>query len=228
MDLDMDMNFEETDLNNNNNNMNGEESFLGNNSLNPDKFKIDYPYFKGMPNEEVQSIMNETILSEINSLISKAVLIPGDENLEEVVIAYQVPLNEQGLVSIVFSIYTYAGGANGITMFSSLTMDTNTGETFEFDDLFKADSDYRKTLSDLAVKKAEENDVQFINEYTGVTDNQQFYLTPNGIVLYYQPIEFTPHYYGLFRIMIPYSEIEGVLNPESPVNNFINNTADMD
>jgi hypothetical protein len=202
--------------------------FLKNQSLKPDKFKLDYPYFKGMPNEEVQSIMNETILSEVTSLLSKGVLVPGEEDIEEVVVAYQVPLNENGLVSIVFSIYTYAGGANGTTTFSSLTMDTNTGEVYEFDDLFVANSDYRKILSDLAVKKAEENDVQFINEYTGVTDNQQFYLTPNGIVLYYQPLEFTPHYYGLFRIMIPYSEIESVLNTENPVNNFLNTTPEMD
>jgi len=107
------------------------------------------------------------------------------------------------------------------TIFSSLTFDTATGEKYELEDLFKPDCDYKETLSNMAMEKCDENEVPLLSDYEGLCDNQQFYLTPNGLVLFYQVDEYTPKSYGLFRIPIHYNEIEHLLNSYHPVCNFL-------
>ncbi|HAK44120.1 MAG TPA: hypothetical protein DCM59_17265 [Clostridium sp.] len=96
-------------------------------------------------------------------------------------------------------------------------MDVNTGKVYDLGDLFNTRMNYAKILSDIAMKKANEMNINFIEPYNGITDTQQFYLTPEALVLYYQVGEYTPASMGLFRITIPYNEISNILSPESPI-----------
>ncbi|GEM_PF-324124 len=190
-------------------------------TLEPEKIKVDYPVIKDLPNEEVQNNINDAIISEVTSLLNNQVLVPEQKDIKEVEVSYQVPLMEKGLLCIVFSIYINATMNQNNTVFSSLTFDTNTGEKYELEDLFKDDCDYENLLSDMAVKKCDEIEVPLVSDYEGLCDNQQYYLTPNGIVLFYQVDEYTPSSYGLFRIPIGYEELGDLLNTYNPVCNFL-------
>lgn len=212
-----------------NNNMSNTMNSMGNNSnynignvtIEPEKFKVEYPYVTGFENQEVQRNINDAIIGEVTSLLSSQVLLPAQNTFKEIIISYQIPLKTDNLLSIVFALYTDTGGAHGNTTFSSLTFNTNTGQVYDLEDLFKPNSNYMNVLSELAVREAEEAEIPFIADYKGVSDNQQFYLTPNGIVLFYQVNEYTPYSYGLFRVTIPYDEIMGILNTNSPVYNLM-------
>jgi len=67
--------------------------------------------------------------------------------------------------------------------------------------------------------KASMMDIEFIIPYEGINDFQSFYLTPEGLVLFYQVDEYTPYNSRLFRITIPYNEISNLLYPGSPLSN---------
>lgn len=194
---------------------------LQNQTLEPEKIKVDYPVIKDLPNEEVQNNINDAIISEVNSLLNNQVLVPEKKDIKEVDVSYQIPLMEKGLLCIVFSIHINLSMDKTDTIFSSLTFDTDTGEKYELEDLFKPDCDYKETLSNMAMEKCDENEVPLLSDYEGLCDNQQFYLTPNGLVLFYQVDEYTPKSYGLFRIPIHYNEIEDLLNSYHPVCNFL-------
>lgn len=210
------------DMNNMNSNQdNSLDGNIQNATIEPEKFKIEYPYITGYENEEIQATINDAIIGEVTSLLSSQVLLPEQNTLREIIGSYQIPLKGNNLLSIVFALYTDTGGAHGNTTFSSLTFDTTTGEVYDFEDLFLPNSNYMNILSEIAVREAEEAEVPFIADYKGVVDNQQFYLTPNGIVLFYQVYEYTPYSYGLFRITIPYNEIKGILNTNNPIHNFV-------
>ncbi|MEG0671415.1 DUF3298 domain-containing protein [Clostridium sp.] len=186
--------------------------------LSPPEFKLQYPFIEGIKDENVANIINQEIIRVLNSLFLTHVLIPEKVDFAKVESAYEIPLNSSGLISIVFSLYTHVKGEkSGHTTFASITADLNTGEIYEFDDLFNPKMDYRRGISNIAMQTASQMDTKFIMPYKGVTDPQHFYLTPEGIVLYYQIDEFTPKESGLFRITIPYNEIISLLYPGSPL-----------
>jgi len=181
--------------------------------LSPAQFKLEYPFI-----ENAGNMANQEIIDALNSLWLNEVLLPEKINFIIVESAYEVPLNSNGLLSIVMSLYTKTqDNPSGNIAFNSLTVDVNTGKVYDLGDLFNTRMNYAKTLSDIAIKKANEMNVNFIEPYNGVTDTQQFYLTPGALVLYYQVGEYTPASMGLFRITIPYNEISNILYPESPI-----------
>ncbi len=186
--------------------------------LSPSQFKLEYPFIQNAENGDTTSIVNQEIIDSLNSLWLNEVLVPEKVNFTTVESAYEVPLNSDGLLSIVMSLYTETeDNPAGSTLFTSLTMDVNTGEVYDFGDLFNSSMNYTEIVSDIATQKANEMNINFTTPYTGVTDTQKFYLTPEGLVLYYQVDEFTPASSGLFRITILYNELSNILYPESPL-----------
>ncbi len=186
--------------------------------LSPSQFKLEYPFIQNAENGDTASIVNQEIIDSLNSLWLNEVLVPEKVNFTTVESAYEVPLNSDGLLSIVMSLYTETeDNPTGSTLFTSLTMDVNTGEVYDFGNLFNNSMNYTEIVSDIATQKASEMNINFTTPYTGVTDTQKFYLTPEGLVLYYQVDEFTPASSGLFRITILYNELSNILYPESPL-----------
>lgn len=190
--------------------------------LSPEVFSLEYPFINDPSNENVSNIINEEIIDELDSLLLSEVLVPEKIDFSKVQSAYEVPLDAKQLLSIVMSLYTLTKGEErGHTTFASLTVDLNTGKVYDFEDLFNKNTDYRRYLSTLAKSIATKMGVNFIAPYDGVTDTQKFYLNPVELVLYYEPEEFTSYESGLFRISIPYNQLTGILNPNSPIKKLL-------
>jgi len=56
-----------------------------------------------------------------------------------------------------------------------------------------------------------------IREFKTIDDNEDFYLTGNTLVIYFQEIEFTPHYIGIPEFTIPFKRIKNLINEEGPI-----------
>jgi len=56
-----------------------------------------------------------------------------------------------------------------------------------------------------------------INEFRGITVNQDYYLTPKNLVIYFQQYEYTPGYVGIPEFEIPYRTIINYINEEGPI-----------
>lgn len=191
--------------------------------LAPQTFDIEYPYIDGMKNEDVENIINSEIVDTVDDLLLSQVLVPEKVDFKKVTGAYEIPLDSYGILSIFMSISTLVNQENvpRIT-FNSLTVDLNTGETYDFDDLFNSKFNYKTALNEIVKNKVNNMNIKFVVPYDGITDTQKFYLTPEELVLYYQVDEYTPSSEGIFRIPIPYSEISNYLYPGSPINKIIN------
>jgi hypothetical protein len=61
-----------------------------------------------------------------------------------------------------------------------------------------------------------------IKEFRGIDDYEEFYLTKDALVIYFQEIEFTPHYIGVPEFSIPYSQIRNLVREDGPIARFIN------
>lgn len=198
------------------------KAVLNEQKLVPQKFNIVYPFVVNENNDRIKTKVNQEIIDAVGELFKNQVLLPEKTDFIEIFGVYEIGVNKNYILSILFSIYTYVyHAAHGLTVYSSITINTKTGETYNFSDLFNPKMNYLGVLTLMVNKYIKDNNIQLINPFKGVTDNQEFYLTDKNLILYYQVYEYTPYYYGLFKVPIPYTEIKNILSPMSPINKLI-------
>lgn len=190
--------------------------------ISPEKFSISYPFILNPKKDQIINKINTSIINEVSKLFTSQVLFPAKIEFNEILGTYEIMLNKNGLLSILFNMYTYVNkAAHGFTAYSSITLNVNTGQIYNFSDLFNPKIYYVSFLNKLVEEYIKDNDITLINEYKGITQSQQYYLTVNSLILYYQVYEYTPYYYGIFEIELPYSKIKNLLSPTSPINMLI-------
>jgi hypothetical protein len=209
---------------NNNKNYRDEDAVkLQEQKLKPTEFAISYPVIPPSEDKGDDIIkVNNAITNEVSELFKSQVLKPEVLNFNEVLGIYETMLNKKGILSILFSMYTYVNkSAHGFTQYSSITANVKNGQIYSFSDLFNSKVYYVGFLNEIVKQYIKENNFQLINEYHGITENQSYYLTPNSLVIYYQVYEYTPYYYGLFKIEIPYNKISNIISPVGPIAKLI-------
>ncbi|MHC6180090.1 DUF3298 and DUF4163 domain-containing protein [Clostridium sp. JNZ X4-2] len=191
---------------------------LNEQKLSPANFSINYPVISNEKDTEPLTKINNIIADEVSKLFRSQVLLPEIVDFHDVLGNYEIMLNQKNILSILFNMGIYINhAAHGYTKYSSITVNTETGQVYEFSDLFNSKVYYTKILNELAQQYIEENNIDLIDEYKGITEDQQYYLTPDSLVLYYQIYEYTPYVYGLFKIEIPYNKISNIINPAGPI-----------
>jgi len=183
---------------------------------------IQYPEISGMENTEAQNKINTKFAElaaaakakgqEAESLILPEQLSRGIK--AEAYFNYEVKYNKKGLVSIVFYDYLYSGGAHGYTVQSSYTYDLKTGAEAELKDLFSSDTDYMSLINGEIKKQMEEGDItMLLAPFSSIKENQDFYLSNKGLVIYFQLYEYYPYVYGIPEYMFEFQSVKDILNP---------------
>lgn len=121
--------------------------------------------------------------------------------------SYEVKLNNSKYLSILQSIYTYTGGAHGMTVRYSMTTDKQTGKAIELKDLFRS-NDYINYLNKLALNQ--NKDIHLFQPVT-LTGQENFYLTDDSLVIYYQLYEVAPYAAGFIEYKFSYSDLAPVM-----------------
>lgn len=186
------------------------------------RLRIRYPQLSGLPNRKAQITINNRILDQVYRLIRDQGYV--QDPTKEITGGYSVKLNGKGLISILFDNYAYAkGAAHGLTVQKSLTMDLWDGRLYTFGDLFKPGSDYKTKVDAILRRQIEEKEVPIFEhvEFKGVGPDQDYYLTPDSLVVYYQLYEYTPYAYGFPTFEIPFAEIADVADPEGPIGRLV-------
>lgn len=181
------------------------------------KLTIQYPELKGLENVEVQN--------KLNSLFAKLAAGARDRGYEiekyigqdeitrhikaEAYFNYQVKYNRKDLLSIVFLDYQYSGGAHGGTVQSSYTFDLKTGTEYKLRDLFAEGSDYVALISSQVKQQMEEREMTFLlAPFNSIRADQDFYLSNNAVVVYFQEYEYLPYAYGIPEFPVDLSLIK--------------------
>lgn len=180
---------------------------------------VIYPQVEDLKNKEVQNKINDLIKMQVMELIPDE----GCDVYETIMGRYNIGVNKNGILSIKIEVYTFPKhAANGSTVARSITLDLKSGRVYQLHDLFKPNSDYRIVITKMIQEQIKERDLPLIKEFTGITDYEDYYLTENDLVIYFQEIEYTPHYVGIPEFPIPYSRIRNLINDEGPIARLIN------
>lgn len=126
-----------------------------------------------------------------------------DFNIQVAQSDYKVTYNSDDILSIVIEYYEYNGGAHGMTYKINFNYYIDTGERIKLSSLFKEGFNYKEHV-DKAIKEAMDKtpEVYFEDKFQGINDDTSFYITKEGIVIYFPLYEIAPYSTGIPEFII--------------------------
>lgn len=128
---------------------------------------------------------------------------------------YEVTYNANCYASQYRDYYQYTGGAHGNTVRRSDTFSLHTGSALPLSYFFPAGTDLAETLLPLIIEQAEKNmadnpDIYFEDYKKLMRKNfhaDQYYLSPEGLSMYYQQYDIAPYAAGIIVFTLPYRQL---------------------
>lgn len=138
-----------------------------------------------------------------------------DITKDSLTLKQKVRFNKNGIVSIIGDCKTYTGGPHGTLSRIAKNIDIKNGCDITFANLF-SDKEYINRINSYIEVLAETSPDKFADLWKTpvISENQEFYITPDGIVIFYPPYALSYYSKGFVEIEIPYEEIESYLNPD--------------
>lgn len=202
---------------------------------------IEIPVISGLQDGKIQDIINKRFEKEALEFKDKMSGYAKISNEEAQKIGYNSPKyfanvsfeekrNQGDILSIYVVYYQYTGGAHGSHDDIAYNIDLKTGELIEFKDIFKKDANYKDVIDakineqieainkeekEILVKtgKSEEDFFSRYQGFTGISDEQSFYLTDDKLGIYFGLYEIASYAAGIPTFEIPLSELEDIIAP---------------
>ena len=131
---------------------------------------------------------------------------------------YYVAYNGADVLSLTQKSYAIFDASPDLVKFHTMTLRYQNGQVLELKDLFIPQAAYRDRLEqwirdDINRRSGSHWD------FRGITNQKAFYLTPEGLVLYYEPCEISPASDGILRFVVPFDALKDILVPELALDN---------
>ena len=130
-------------------------------------------------------------------------------------VTQRVAYNKNGVLSILGEGYEYTSGMSGVSTRNALNINTKTEERIYLEDLFN-DGEYVGFINAKLDKMSQKDEYSDIWEkpVIGEKQNEYFYFSGDGLVIFYPPYELSYYARGFVDFTIPYNELYGYLKPE--------------
>lgn len=132
----------------------------------------------------------------------------------EIYVDFNVTFNMNCIISLYFDRYEYTGGAHGSTVRTSDSWNIACKRPVSLTDLFPAGTDirdyYKRAIIGQIEQEAESEAMLYFEDYENLVNRylslSNFYLTYEGVVIYFQQYEIAPYATGIPEFLIPYSD----------------------
>ncbi|GMV94405.1 MAG: hypothetical protein AMXMBFR82_41830 [Candidatus Hydrogenedentota bacterium] len=191
----------------------------------PISISMGYPVFEwggGAKEQALNGIVTDWIHLREKGFVNDATeMITPDFHAEySIDIGADVPyFSRDGFASVLFYVYTYTGGAHGMTTYASLNVSLrgDGSAAVSLVDLLTADG--MKKLSELCIADLKKQ------EASGVVDGgidsldadalSDFTLSPRGITVYFEPYAVASYAEGPFEVTIPFEALGDAMKPDA-------------
>lgn len=180
--------------------------------------ELNIPVISGMLDSNIEKSINKTLyddavnfknsieasaLENYSSLLKAGVEVTPFQVITKYNLHY---LNDY--LSLIVTYYEYRGGAHGIYNVVPYNYNLKTGERLQIKDIFKEGYDYKSIINQEILSEISKHpDNYFKDAFKTIKENQDFYFTKEGIVVYFQVYEIAPFAAGNPEFLIPYSKI---------------------
>lgn len=191
---------------------------------------LQYPQFYKLSNSTVQQEINDLMIdlalaAQKEGLKNAYDLMwtmiegyDGSPNKAETYFDYHIKYNQNNLLSIVLTDYQYAGGAHGLTVQSSYNFDLASGQDLKLSDLMKSNSGYisyiNSVIRDEIDNRAATGELMELTPFETITPDQPYYLSNEGLVIYFQQYEYFPYAAGIQEFTIKYTDLAPYLKSD--------------
>ena len=128
---------------------------------------------------------------------------------------YKVTYNQDCYLSMYRDQYEYTGGAHPNTLRYSDTWNLRLGSVVPLSSFFPPGFNYQQFLTALIIRQADKVMAQepiYFEDYRKLIverfNPQSYYLSPCGLVIYYQQYDIAPYATGIVEFTIPYSVLK--------------------
>jgi hypothetical protein len=181
---------------------------------------IKYPVLDRLKDKAVQDRINKTIYSAVFRLRDEnASALKKHQKEYSYYVKSDVAFDRKDILSIKFeeclSIPFYAHPFNAVY---TVTVNAKDGSIYKLKDFFEPGVSWEADLNGILKKDidelAKESEIPPIEVFKSINKEQEFYLSKEGLVLYWQEARYFPRYVGPLVITIKYSDLRGLLRKE--------------
>lgn len=177
---------------------------------------VYYPQVEGLKDEAVMASINQELKSifvDVRSIITEE-----DINLS-VEDRFSASLLGNLLIIEKHGYDYYFGAAHGMPIMDYHFIDIQTGQFYQFTDLFLEGTDYTSKInelirSEIANRMETENSMLFENQFEGIYRSPNFKLSRDSITIYFYPYEIAAYAAGFPEFDIPFADIDEFLNKD--------------
>ena len=200
-------------------------------------YEIDarYPQLTGGSNpnfEKFNQVVRAPVLKEVAGFKKAMAPEEGEEPRPEgsmgsdLNVSYDVALAQDDLISVGFSIGSYyQGAAHPNTVSDVVNYDLKNGKPLKLADLFKPGAKYLQAIANYCIAdlKKQGKDKGLLDEeiQNGAAPNAKNYqswtITKKGLGINFDAYQVGPYAAGPQYVLVPYSSLKDVINPEGPV-----------
>lgn len=198
-------------------------SFTLDEETNSYAIQVNYPHSGDKKTEELLRGYIDDYISSFKKEYSKQL---NSNNKNVLNISYQKSAFSKDIVSYIFYIYTFTGGAHGNTSIITKTFNTQTLNELSLDDIFFEEENYLEKISKITINHLRESLIkrgatpdsikfseEWIDEGAGEKKGnyQKFTLTPREIIFHFEQYQVAPYSEGIQEVRIPFHEIDSIL-----------------
>ena len=194
-------------------------------------YDLKYPVFYNVKNGYFQ--VSESILKNLNNTISSSIYDFKQGIFEEeqqintqnpdgsktkvnyrVYSNYDLTFNKNHVVSLIISLSAFEGNNPQYNDLYNYNIDLLTGNQLLLKDIFRPNVDYLKLVSGFVNFKINQNPTFYYPDASvDIPEDQSFYLTDQGIVIYFGLDEISPAANDIPKFLMEFENFESYINP---------------
>lgn len=190
-------------------------------------YKIDYPEIKSSPYEYGKEVFNtyyadkafmlqrycENILFEEAKRVNEENEKNGYPVMQyEVILTYEITLNQANIVSLYMDNYTFTGGAHGNTIRQSKNWNLQQACQIPISYFYEEDPyyilDILKHINTEIKERIHKNEASYFDNYCQLVIDtfqlENYYVTPTHLVVFFQQYDIAPYATGIPTFSIPF------------------------
>jgi len=190
----------------------------------PSFFALRNSYFN--VNQNILNNINSTIYSDVftfkNGVIDEEIQVNADNNASgqpsakyRVVTNYANTFNKNNILSTIVSLMAFVNNEGPkYNELNNYNFDLLTGNKFTIGSVFNPNVDYLKVITNYVNYKINQTKELYYEDATvDISDDQAFYLTDEGIVIYFGEDEIAPKEFGIPKFTMEFSKFAPYINP---------------
>ncbi len=195
--------------------------------------RIIYPQIAGLRNSAIQNKINSFLKTEFmqaNSWFED--FIADTDYISEFPpdwafsfeCDFRITYNSNEILSLVLDYYEFTGGAHGNYYSVGYNIRVSDGEPIYLNNILKPNS--IQALSEFCVEEILDmfdanslNDAGFFEDALTISDDQDFFITPDDLVIQFDPYEVAPFAMGSIEVKLNFGKIKNILRENLPFLN---------